>query len=118
MTYVPTHAPTEQSRKLARTLSGLGVPQLDIAILLDITKPTLHKYYREDLDKGMAEANAKVAGSLFNQAVEGNIAAAIFWMKARANWSEKVTVEHSGPDGAPIPTSLTVTFVRTQDALT
>ncbi len=90
------HEPTEDTLKLARTLSGLGVPQDDIATLIGVSKPTLHKHYREILDKGMAEANAKVAGSLFNQATSGNTAAAIFWMKARAGWSEKVVQEVNG----------------------
>lgn len=96
------HEPTDETRKLAKTLSGLGVPQDDIATLIGISKPTLHKHYREELDRGLAEANAKVAGSLFNQATNGNTAAAIFWMKARANWTEKVVSEQTGPNGGPI----------------
>lgn len=90
------HEPTDETRKLAKTLSGLGVPQDDIATLIGVSKPTLHKHYREDLDKGMAEANAKVAGSLFNQATNGNTAAAIFWMKSRAGWTEKIVQETHG----------------------
>ena len=36
-----------------------------------------------------------MAQSLFRGATEGNnVAAAIFWMKARAGWSEKQRVEH------------------------
>ena len=90
------HEPTDETRTMARTLSGLGVPQDDIATLLGVSKPTLHKHYRDELDKGMAEANAKVAQSLFKQATSGNTAAAIFWMKARANWTEKVIQETNG----------------------
>ena len=38
----------------------------------------------------MVEANLKVAQSLFQMATNGkNVAAAIFWMKARAGWREK-----------------------------
>ena len=41
----------------------------------------------------MTEANAKVAQSLFQMATQGkNVAAAIFWMKARAGWREKIEV--------------------------
>ena len=47
-------------------------------------------HFREELDRGMTEANLKVAQSLFNMAtVGGSVAAAIFWMKARASWREK-----------------------------
>lgn len=101
MTQAP-HKPTDESRNMARTLSGLGVPQSDIATLLGVSKPTLHKHYRGDLDKGMAEANAKVAQSLFKQATSGNTSAAIFWMKSRANWTEKVITEQTGPNGGPV----------------
>jgi hypothetical protein len=90
------HNPTEEQRRLVKQLSGVGVPQDDICHIIDITKPTLHKYYRRELDLGMAEANAKVAGSLFNQAVSGNTAAAIFWSKARMGWRETSNVELSG----------------------
>lgn len=84
-----SHEPTSDTRKLVRTLSGIGVPQEDICVIVGVTKPTLHKHYREDLDKGLAEANAKVAQSLFQQATSGNTGAAIFWTKARMGWREK-----------------------------
>ncbi len=92
----PGHKPTPETRVTAKTLSGLGVPQDDICHILGIGKPCLHKYYRTELDKGMAEANAKVAQSLFQQATSGNTASAIFWLKARAGWREKHEIEHSG----------------------
>lgn len=87
------HEPDDKSRALARTLSGIGVPQDDICILLGVSKPTLHKHYRDDLDKGLAEANAKVASSLFQQATSGNTAAAIFWTKSRMGWREKQEID-------------------------
>ncbi|MCP4410176.1 MAG: hypothetical protein GY807_21025 [Gammaproteobacteria bacterium] len=90
------HKPTEEQHQLVKSLSGYGVPQEDICHILDISKPTLHKYYRRDIDVGMASANAKVGESLFKQATSGNMSAAIFWMKARAGWSEKLLHEHSG----------------------
>jgi hypothetical protein len=44
-----------------------------------------------------------VAQSLFRMATEGkNVAAAIFWMKARAGWREKQQVEHGFAPGAVI----------------
>ena len=33
-------------------------------------------------------ANAKVAQSLFNQAINGNTSAAIWWTKSRMGWKE------------------------------
>ena len=55
------------------------------------------------MDRGSIEATTKVARSLFRMVTGGNnVAAAIFWMKARAGWREKQQVELSGPDGGPI----------------
>jgi hypothetical protein len=82
--------PTAEQRRLARAMSGLGLPQEQIAMLLEVDPKTLRKHFRDDLDRGMAEANVKIAQSLFNMATVGNnVAAAIFWMKARAGWREK-----------------------------
>jgi len=88
--------PTAEQRRLARGMSGLGLPQEQIAMLLEIDPKTLRKHFRDDLDRGMAEANVKIAQSLFNMATTGgSVAAAIFWLKARAGWREKhdVTVK-------------------------
>ena len=42
------------------------------------------------------QATAKVAQSLFHMAtVDKNVAAAIFWMKARAGWREKHEIQLS-----------------------
>lgn len=94
------HAPTEQMRKEVSAYAAVGVPHHDIAKLIGIDTKTMLKYYRDELDTGKTRANAKVAGSLYKQALEGNTAAAIFWMKAQAGWSEKVQV--SGDAGLTI----------------
>jgi hypothetical protein len=71
-------------------MSGYGMPQEGIATFLDIDPKTLRKHFQGELEKGSIEATTKVAQSLFRMATEGkNVAAAIFWMKARAGWREK-----------------------------
>src|SRR5450631_3991072 len=98
-----TFEPTEEQRRTVKAMSGFGVPQPDIATHVGIDPKTLRKHFREELDRGAIEATAKVAQSLFNMATQGNnVAAAIFWMKARAGWREKNQVELSGPDGGPL----------------
>ncbi len=92
--------PTDEQRRLVRALAGFGVPQDDIASHIGIDPTTLRRRFREDLDRGMTEANAKVAQSLFQMATQGkNVAAAIFWMKARGRWRE---VHPSGDTAEPI----------------
>jgi hypothetical protein len=95
--------PSEDQRRTVRALSGYGVPQEGIAIHIGIDAKTLRKHFRDELDRGSVEATAKVAQTLFHLAtVEKNVAAVIFWMKARAGWREKSQVELSGPDGDPM----------------
>src|SRR5215472_9131958 len=49
----------------------------------------LRKRFRDDLDRGIAEATATVSGFLFAAAKGGSIPAIIFWLKTRAHWREK-----------------------------
>ncbi len=87
--------PTAEQRRTVRAMAGFGAPQEDIAVFLDIDPKTLRKHFRIELDRGGIEATTKVAQSLFRMATEGNnVAAAIFWMKARAGWRDRHTVEH------------------------
>jgi hypothetical protein len=89
--------PTEENRRTVKAMAGFGVPHEQIATFLRIDAKTLRKHYRDELDRGMVEANVKVAQTLFQLATaDKNVAAAIFWMKARAGWREKVNLEHSG----------------------
>ena len=85
MTQGVAFQPTEEQRRTVKAMAGLGVPHEGIAVLLDIDPKTLRKYFHLVLARGAVEAPAKVAHSLFQLATAGNnVAAAIFWMKARA----------------------------------
>jgi len=84
-------------RERVRYLAGVGVPQDDIAKIIGCAAKTLRKRFRDDLDRGVAEANATISGYLFAAAKAGNITAIIFWLKTRANWRERMA-----PD-EPIP---------------
>jgi hypothetical protein len=57
----------------------------------------LRKRLRDELDRGVAEANAMVSGYLFAAAKAGNIAAIIFWLKTRANWRERRSPDEAIP---------------------
>ena len=96
-----TFEPTEEQRRLVRALAGFGITHEDIGKQVGCEPKTLRKHFREELDRGTVEATAKVAQSLFQMATTGeNVAAAIFWMKARAGWREKSQVEHTAAAGA------------------
>lgn len=96
------HIPTDESRKLVRSLSAVGIKYVDIAGKLDISDDTLVKHYKKDLEDGRIDANASIGQTLFQQAKNGNTAAAIFWLKTRAQWKETSGLEVSGADGAPL----------------
>ena len=74
------HNPTEETRKLVRSLSAVGIKYVDIAGKLDIGDDTLVKHYKKDLEDGRIDANASIGQTLFQQAKNGNTAAAIFWL--------------------------------------
>jgi hypothetical protein len=80
-------------RDKVRHLAGVGVGQDDIAKIIGCAPKTLRKRCRDDLDRGVAEANATVSGYLFAAAKAGNVTAQIFWLKTRAHWREKTAPE-------------------------
>ena len=79
----------EAVREKVRHLAGIGVRQDDIARIVGCAPKTLRKRCRDDLDGGVAEANALVSNSLFAAAKGGNVTAQIFWLKTRARWRER-----------------------------
>ena len=111
----PHHKPTAESRAQVEALAGYGVRQDEIALYLDIDPKTLRSHYREQLDKGVVKANVAVARSLHKQAVEGNVAAAIFWLKSRAGFREKQEVEVSGSVGGPVVNLTLATTAATKE---
>jgi hypothetical protein len=79
----------EALRERVRYLAGLGVRQDDIGRIVGCAPKTLRKRLRDELDRGIAEANATVAGYLFNKAKAGDITAIIFWLKTQGRWRER-----------------------------
>ena len=105
------HNPTDETRKMVESTSGLGLPHEQIAILVGIDDKTLRKYYRTELDTGKAKANGQIAKTLFSKAVAGDTTSLIWWTKSQMRWSETVKNEVTGADGEPL-TGINVTFVK------
>lgn len=74
-------------------LARIGTPQEVIGDVLGIHRETVAKHYRRELDLSAAEANAEVANSLYQNAVNGQVAAQIFWCKSRLGWRETSVIE-------------------------
>ena len=98
----PAHLKSLDTQKKVFDLATVGTRYEDIALVLGISDDTLVKYYKPELEKGRIEANAAVAGTLFEKAKQGDTSSMIFWLKTRAQWSEKNTTELTGEGGAPI----------------
>lgn len=96
------HKPTDDSKKLVRGLSAVGIRYIDIAQKLDINDDTLVKHYKKELEDGRIDANASIGQTLFQQAKDGNTTAAIFWLKTRAGWKETSGLELTGNSGGAI----------------
>lgn len=103
----PAHKPTPAQIAEVEAYAVVGVPHHEISKLIGIDTKTLLKHYQHQLDTGKAKANAQVAKTLFKQAISGNTAAAIFWMKAQAGWRERHHLEHTGLDGGPLQVLVT-----------
>ena len=100
--------PTEKDRELVQQLVAFGTPQEQICTLIKgtndkpISKPTLIRHFREELNQGAVVANVKVAQNLYRIATGnggGAVTAAIFWLKTRANWQVVDGLEVSGAVG-------------------
>lgn len=95
---------TEKEREQVEILSGYGIPYEQIAILIrdGIDVVTLMKYFKKELLAGKAKANSNVAKTLYQKAIDGDTASAIWWSKAQLRWSETNKHEHTGKDGEPL----------------
>jgi hypothetical protein len=128
------YQPNEPHRTTVRTLAGYQTPHKDIARMIGVSYNTLLKYYRAELDEGLALGNAMVARSLHEQAVgrpaevdkDGRVireelkpdkSAAIFLGKVRLGMRETSRFEVSGPNGGPIATAEIDLSVFTDDEL-
>ena len=102
MTQGKEHIPSDESRKLVKGLSAVGIRYVDIAQKLEITDDTLRKHYKKELEDGRIDANTTIGSTLFQQAKAGNTTALIFWLKTRAGWKETNVTEHAIGEGQEI----------------
>lgn len=92
----PPYAPTDKDRASVKAMAAYGIDQDQIAAILKIAPKSLRKHFRHELDHAASEANAKMAEALFKKGLAGDVIAMIFWLKARARWSERIIVQDGG----------------------
>jgi len=93
-----TFKPIDAERKLVEQMCAVGIPQESICLVIrdGIDDKTLRKHFRRELDTAAVKANAKIGGTLFNKAINGDTTAAIWWSKTRMGWKETQVSEHNG----------------------
>lgn len=102
----PPFVPTPEERELVKKLSGLGLPQNQIRMLVrgGIALETLLEHFRFELDEGKAKTGWDIANALYTKAMKGDVAAMIWWTKTQMRWSETQKLEVTGKEGGPIQT--------------
>jgi hypothetical protein len=104
----PKFVPTDAERKQVEAMSGYGLPQEHIAVLIrdGISVDTLQEHFAAELKKGKAKANSQIGKTLFQKAMGGDTTAMIWWSKTQMKWSETVKTENktevTGADGEPV----------------
>jgi hypothetical protein len=87
----PAHKPDPVTRRQVEAMAAYGIPEVDIATVIEIDPKTLRRHYRKELSTGHIKANTRVAENLYRKATgEGReaVTTAIFWLKTRARWKE------------------------------
>lgn len=108
--------PYEKTPEVAATVSALatfGVNQEEICSFIGVSLPTLHKYFRQELDESAAKGKVAVTKFLFHAASGKALAdgaayadclrAAMFYAKTRMGWKETNVNEITNPDGSLTP---------------
>jgi hypothetical protein len=86
----PAFVPTDEEREYVEKLSGLGLVQEQIAALIrdGIHSDTLRDHFGKELLTGKAKANAKIGGTLYQKAINGDTGSLIWWTKTQMRWAE------------------------------
>jgi hypothetical protein len=86
----PSLKPTEDQRRLVKSMAAMGTPHEGIARKIGCSAKTLRLRFRDELDSGVTEANYMVAQTLYKMATSGDcVAATIFWTKTRNQFRER-----------------------------
>lgn len=101
----PRYAPDEHDMEQVKAMAGYGLREDQIWTVLGISERTwkrMRKVFAPLVEAGRAFAAASVGQALFNGAVAGDTGKIVWYEKTRLGRTDKIMVEASGPDGAPL----------------
>jgi len=90
-------------------LAAQGLSQAEICLVIGISEDTLTRRKQDTaviadaIKRGKAKAASEVANTLYLMAKGGDLGAIVWYEKTRRGLSDKQAIEHSGPEGKPIP---------------
>jgi hypothetical protein len=83
-----------------RRFAEIGTPYTIIARIMGMSLTTLKRRCRAELDAGVEVANARIALTLFETAMNGNTTAMLWWEKTRAGRCEGAVPDRHGARAA------------------
>lgn len=98
----PPFVPTAAQRQDVESWVRAGCTAADIGILLDVSRQTVERHFKRELELGRARLKVALGGKLVKMALAGDKTSLIFWLRTQAKWN--VRVEHTGADGGAIKT--------------
>jgi len=89
---------TDEERRIVRDMSTAGIPHEQIAASLrgGISEPTLRKHFRPELDLAKNQTTALAVSKLIGAIARSEPWAICFYLKCRAGWQERQTVQVTG----------------------
>jgi hypothetical protein len=81
---IPAFEPTDDHRGLVRILAANGVTLTVIAQAIGCSAMTLTKYFRKEIDEGKELVVAMVGAAVVQEALNGNVGAARYWLATHA----------------------------------
>ncbi|MBL0233222.1 MAG: hypothetical protein IPQ08_06115 [Chitinophagaceae bacterium] len=100
---------TDAEIEQIKTMSGLGLTQRQIGLILKMPLATFETVMRRDprvrpaLEEGVAIALKNVTQTAYQMAISGKVPAmTMFYLKTRAGWRETQAIELTGGNGGPL----------------
>jgi hypothetical protein len=116
----PRFEPTEEQRRNVEIMTGLGIPQTDICLMVrgpkgkPISLMTLEKHFRKEIDTGAANLRTRVGNFMisvimgseplpgFKPITDEKVGSLLeLFAAAQLNWRKTVRQEHANADGKP-----------------